>query len=201
MNERRIKLLFGGSEATEWIGTLSRHCEYFILTKGQLSLIDIILEVSKQIEPFDLALTTWTIGETEIRKLHNLKVEGQIKDIKMVIDRSFQTRCPGPFGVLMECFGYAPIRVLENHSKVILIKNKAWNIVIRTSMNMNRNARVEQIDLSDDEKLLTPLLGLFDEVFEEQPEGDGFKGKLYHGAELRRFGSSLGRPVRTTLVN
>jgi hypothetical protein len=201
MNKRQVKLLFGRSEASEWIGTLSRHCEHFLLTKGQLSLIDIILGVSKQIGPFDLALTTWTIGESEIRKLHDLKINKQIKDIKIIIDRSFQSRCPEPFKVLMECFGYSPIRVLKNHSKVILMKNKTWNIVIRTSMNMNRNMRVEQIDLSDDKELLVPLWGLFDEIFEAQAEGDGFEGKLNRGVELRRFGSSLGCPVRSSLVN
>jgi hypothetical protein len=201
MKSRQVRLLYGRSDADDWIGTLSRDCEYFLFTKGQISLIDIISEVSKQIGPFDLALTTWTIGENEIRRLHDLKVSNQIRDLKIVIDRSFQSRCPDPFNALMDCFGYSPIRVLKNHSKVILMKNKTWNIVIRTSMNMNRNMRVEQIDLSDDKELLVPLWGLFDEIFETQAEGDGFKGKLHRGIELRRFGSSLGRPVRSALVN
>jgi hypothetical protein len=51
--------------------------------------------------------------------------------------------------LITENFGDC-IRTAKIHAKFCTIKNENWNIVLRTSMNLNSNPRIENFEISDD---------------------------------------------------
>jgi hypothetical protein len=74
-------------------------------------------------------------------------------------------------------FGDAAIRVTASHCKFLAIRNERWNLAVRTSMNLNENPRLENIEVSDDTNLCGFLTGVVDSIFEEAAEGD-FRSKM-----------------------
>ena len=78
---------------------------------------------------------------------------------------------------MRKLFGDDCIRTLRTHAKFAVITNDQWNLAIRTSMNLNENPRLENIEISDDEALATFLLSAVDDIFGEQENGV-FSGEL-----------------------
>jgi len=66
-------------------------------------------------------------------------------------------------------------------------------LVIRSSMNLNANKRLEYYEISDDADLMGFMLKFFDEWFETKATGASFEypGK-FHGDELKKFGKEPG---------
>ena len=48
-----------------------------------------------------------------------------------------------------------------------------WSVVIRTSMNLNHNPRLEYLQVADDSDLLAFYRQVCDAIFDEEPEGLG----------------------------
>ena len=83
----------------------------------------------------------------------------------MLVDMTFQRRAPALAAKARELFGIDAIRVTRNHAKFCLIRNERWNIVLKTSMNLNMNPRMEDFDIQDCEKLADFLQAILDEIF------------------------------------
>jgi hypothetical protein len=96
---------------------------------------------------------------------------GNIKDFKLIIDRSFATR-KGQYTVSVdEIFKPENIRTTNTHSKFVLIKNDKWNICIRSSMNLNENPRCENFELDNDVDIFNLFNNFASELFSKQREG------------------------------
>ena len=67
--------------------------------------------------------------------------------------------------MLVEKFGNV-VSTTNSHSKFILIKNDNWNIVIRTSMNLNENKRMENFEISDCKILYDYMVEIAKDVME-----------------------------------
>jgi hypothetical protein len=52
-----------------------------------------------------------------------------------------------------------------------MLRNEGWNICVRSSMNLNRNPRLEQYDLDDNFDLCEFFQDIIDEIFEKMPIG------------------------------
>ena len=72
----------------------------------------------------------------------------EVLSLKMIVDRSFKSRQPKYYKKMIELFGINCIREIRNHSKFMVIRNDNWDIVVRTSMNLNNNPRLENIEIS-----------------------------------------------------
>lgn len=159
------------AQAAEAIGELTPGCEIFCFTFGQFSLIDAICELVRQVGPCDVTLSTWTAADADLRRAEALIRESAIKRMRFIVDRSFLTRMPHYCQAMRELFGDPCIRTARSHAKFATITSDRWNLAIRTSMNMNHNARLENIEISDDPALCGFLLGIADMIFAEQPDG------------------------------
>jgi hypothetical protein len=73
---------------------------------------------------------------------------------------------------MRELFGDASVRTMRSHAKFIAIRNDRWSIAVRTSMNLNENPRLENIEISDDAGLCAFLWQIADDVFAEQAPGE-----------------------------
>jgi hypothetical protein len=163
--------------AREAIGQLGPGCEVYVLTFGQFSLIDAMVAILEQTGPADVVMSTWTAAQADLRRSRELMRSAQIRSLRLMVDRSFLTRQPEYCASMRELFGDASIRTLRSHAKFLAIRNDRWNIAVRTSMNLNENPRLENIEISDDAGLCSFLWQVADDVFEEQPAGQ-FDGEF-----------------------
>lgn len=156
------------------IGNITKGCEIFGLTKGNISLIEIIEYVLGITGPSNIVIWTWTASKRSIEKIKTFQRIGMIKDLKFVIDPSFKARKPEFCDDLVEKFGDQCVRTFRNHAKFILIGNNDWNIVIRTSMNLNQNPRLEYVEISDCKEMYDFMDYIAMEVFKKIPVGNTF---------------------------
>ena len=159
------------ASARESIGDLAKGSDTFILTYGQFSLIDALIAVLRQTGPADVSISTWTAAHAHLERAAELMQTDLIRSFKMIVDRSFEGRQPEYARHMRKLFGPQCIRAIRTHAKFILIRNEQWNVVIRTSMNLNHNARLENIEISEDRGFAEFFQSVVDDVFREVGEG------------------------------
>ncbi len=157
--------------AAEAIGDLKPQQDVYILTFGQFSLVDALVHVLEQTGPANVDLSTWTAADAHLEKTKALMDSADILRFRMIVDRSFETRQPEYVYHMRKLFGMSCIRAVRTHAKFFVVSNDKWKVVARTSMNLNENPRLENIELSTDPGLSDFLTSIVDEIFEEIPEG------------------------------
>lgn len=157
--------------AAESIGPVTAGMEVYVLTHGQFSLIDALVYLSTQTGPCDLAVSTWTAGDQDLQHLATLLGSGQFRRVRFLVDRSFISRQPAYCTQMRRLFGDGCIRTLRTHAKFCTLRNEAWSLAVRTSMNLNHNPRLETIEISDDPALCDFLDAEVDRYFAEQSPG------------------------------
>jgi hypothetical protein len=157
--------------AEQSIGDLKKNQDIYILTFGQFSLIDALVHVLKQTGPAYVDLSTWTAADAHLEKAKALLDSAEIKRLRMVIDRSFESRQPEYCYHMRKRFGQDSIRAIRTHAKFFVVRNENWSVVARTSMNLNENPRLENIEISTDDSLSDFMTTIVDEIFNEVPEG------------------------------
>lgn len=145
------------------------------LTKGQFSLLDLLRALLDRTGPADVTIAAWTTGIRDAEVAAWLVQTGAIRSLRWVLDRSFATRQPEYAALVAERFGAAAIRTVETHAKFLIIRNAGWAVVVRSSMNLNRNARWEQYDIDDSVALADHYDALVEQLVAGAPEGYGDK--------------------------
>lgn len=157
--------------AREAIGTLEKDTDCFILTFGQFSLVDALVAILDQVGPATVDLATWTAADADLTKIGNLMESAAIERLRMVLDRSFYNRQPGYCHRMRSVFGDDCIRFVRSHAKFMVIRNSEYNIVVRTSMNLNNNPRLENIEISESQGFANFFEEVVDSIFNEVEPG------------------------------
>jgi len=166
-----------GENVKRTIGKLSHGMDIFVLSKGQWSLIDGLEHILGQTGPADVSLTTWSVGGEEVATINRLlSAKRSVRSLRFVIDFSFVSRKPAFCAQLVEAFGDC-VRVFPCHAKLGLIGNEEWKLVIRSSMNLNRNIRLEFLELSDCPELYDFLNETIADIWSAQEVGAGFRAR------------------------
>lgn len=142
-----------------------------VLTFGQFSLFDGLLAVLDKTGPAHMDIATWTAGGADIERAADQLHDGRILSVRLVIDCSFPTRQPGYLSTLVRLFGPESVRTIRTHAKYCVVRNAEWSVVIRTSMNLNANPRLEWFEVADDPDLADFFTAVTDDVFAETPPG------------------------------
>lgn len=142
--------------------------ETFGLTRGQFSLIDMVAATLDIVGPADLTISTWTAAHTDIGTTLDLVASGRISAARWLVDLTFMRRCPQLVARIRDTFGRDAIRVTRNHAKFLVITNATWQIVLRTSMNLNHNPRLEDFTIAHDPELARFLLAAVDDIWRRQ---------------------------------
>jgi hypothetical protein len=116
-------------------------------------LIELVMHVLDATGPADVTISTWTAAGADLAHTRTLIDDGRIRSARWLVDFSFPSRQPAYVEILREQFGDESIRCTANHAKFVMVRNEAWNVVIRTSMNLNLNRRLESYEVSDDADL------------------------------------------------
>ena len=167
LKNRQLRHLVQGESCRMSIGDLVPGCEIFGLTKGQFSLINVIEECLVQTGPASVDISTWTAAHAEIKAAFAFLDNGLIRDLRFLVDTSFPNRQPEYCKTLLETFGEGSVRATRTHAKFVLIRNDDWNLVIRSSMNLNENRRIEVFEISDDLGMADYLSGVIEDFFSE----------------------------------
>ena len=85
----------------------------------------------------------------------------------MIVDGSFIVRQPDYHRRMLELFGSDCVRTIKSHAKFMTITNDEWKIVVRTSMNLNENPRLENLEITEDPAFAEFFMRLTDEIFYE----------------------------------
>lgn len=152
--------------AAQAVGPIEKGCEIFGICKGQFSLIELVEHCLDATGPAAVVVSTWTAGGADIEHFGSLLANEKIAKCFWVVDFSFISRQPEYAEALYDKFGKDSIRTTSNHAKFVLIGNADWKLVIRTSMNLNRNSRAETYEISDCPKLYQFVLEFAQSCFE-----------------------------------
>ena len=159
------------TSATQAIGQLEKNMDLFILTYGQFSLLDALMAVLDQTGPAHVNISTWTAAHAHLDRSQELMESADILSYRMIVDRSFKTRQPKYYNHMINIFGQECVREINTHAKFITVRNDQWDIVIRTSMNLNENPRLENLEISDHKGFADFFQAIVDDIFKEFPPG------------------------------
>jgi len=211
MNAKTLKKSNGGKKirickrgtASQAVGYIEKNTDTFILTYGQFSLIDALLAILDQTGPAHIAISTWTAAHGDLTRSAELLETAEILSFRMIVDRSFKTRQPNYHAHMLKLFGPNCIRAINTHAKFMTIRNATWNIVVRTSMNLNTNPRLENIEISDNKKFAeffeTIVNDLFNEVKPNEQKCDA--PKLINIHETSPFKLISGNHIKRSTLN
>jgi len=150
---RAVRRTINAASAAEAVGPITHGCEIYGLSKGQFSLIDLIEHVLDATGPAHLTVSTWTAAGADLAHCHQLLGDGRVLTARWLVDFSFPARQPTYCQQLRDRFGDAAIACTANHAKFVLVRNAEWAVVVRTSMNLNWNRRLESYEISDDQQM------------------------------------------------
>jgi len=173
-NEKRHVVVSKTMATARSIGTIEKNTDTFILTFGQFNLIDALVEILNQSGEADVSICTWTAANAHLRHLWQLleSKKSNIRTLRLVVDRSFEGRQPEYCHNMRRMFGSDCIRAIRAHAKFLLVRSKTHDIVVRTSMNLNNNPRLENIEVSENEDFADFFQVVFDEIFDNVKPGD-----------------------------
>jgi len=177
--KREMLLLWRKETAQVAVAPFNREVEVFGFTKGHFSFLDLLTALLEKTGPAHIDLSTWTAARRDTEALANLRRHAtaidtaagtsQILSIRWLIDFTFLRRAPEMVATLRQTFGNDALRVAHVHAQFALIYNDAWQVVVRTSMNLNQNPRTEDYHLAHDPDLFAFVRSMMDRVWKLQP--------------------------------
>jgi hypothetical protein len=171
-SQREMRVLKKGC-AQDAIGKLEKNQDVYILTYGQFSLIDALFVILDQTGPADVVISSWTAADAHLEHVSHMMEAANILSLRLIVDRSFRTRQPAYHRRMREIFGQKCIRALRTHAKFMVITNNNWHVVVRTSMNLNENPRLENIEISENANFANFMLDNIDQIFAKlKPDND-----------------------------
>ena len=147
--KRVVKRDINRARAADAVGEITKGCEIYGLSKGQFSLVELIGHCLDATGPAHLTVSTWTAAGADLSHTHELLSRGDILSATWLVDSSFVNRQPGYVKQLVDNFGEESVFCTANHAKFVILENEDWALVIRTSMNLNLNKRLESYEVSD----------------------------------------------------
>lgn len=157
-----------GDEASMLISGLREEGDsVFGITRGQCSLVDFcIAAIDKVGAPADVSFFTWVVAEYEMQYFQSLLDDGRITGFRLVCDHACLTHRPGFVESVLERFGPDAVRLSATHAKIGMVRGPGGDILIRGSMNLNQNRKLEQFDLSMSCDLCDWFETVMDEIWE-----------------------------------
>lgn len=158
--------------AAQLIGRLVCGDDICGVTNGQFSLVDIIDHVLGQTGPAAITIATWTMGIYDAEQAYNFVRDRRILSIRFILDPSMFSRRPELAAVLVRGFGAEAFRAVDSHAKFATVRGADLAVAIRSSMNLNRNTRIESFDLTCCREMVAFFEGLVDRVWSRVDENN-----------------------------
>lgn len=179
--------------AAACIGELSDGDHVTGLTAGQFSSIDALEHIANELGPCHAWVSTWTTGLYDVDRAKKLAECGSLLGFRFVLDRGTFQKSPQFAGPLIEAIGADAFRCMAVHAKVTVFVTADFKplAVMRSSMNLNKNLRTEQFDISVGGEVSAFYFDWFVTLWEEA--GRGTNNVAVMRAIFERFQSLPGR--------
>jgi hypothetical protein len=145
-NKRAIESFRNAKEA---VGDITKGYSLFGLTRGQFSMIDIIMAVLDSVGECNLSIWTWCIADYEVKCFDRMIADGRVKSALLVIDSAARQKNMPQIVSWIEKHGPKSVRFVVNHAKIATVETDDLKVLIRGSMNLNFNPRFEQFDIDE----------------------------------------------------
>lgn len=175
--KRDLQIGVRGENAAQLIGDLYPDCEILGFTKGQFCIINVLDHVLNHAGPADVVICTWSAAPGDIQAVYKMLSLNRIKNLKFIVDFSLKSLKPLSLDALVKAFGGDSIRVTSCHAKFITVKSEKYNIVIRTSMNLNYNPRFENFEISDNLPMYNFMTKIINEIWRTQQNYEGINNR------------------------
>lgn len=170
---RRRACVSGGSARVEGaLLGLAPGDDLSIITDGSMSMIDIIRALLSAVGPSHAAIATWTMGIYDAEDCLAFVSDGRILSMRMMVDPSIFGRRPELSAQLVRGFGVDAFWACNVHAKFCVLHGGRFPVVVRSSMNLNPNRRIECADVSACEELAAFFLAFVDRVWSEVAVGN-----------------------------
>ena len=146
-------------------------CRILGLSRGLFSLIDLVRSVLKKTGKSHIIIVTWSAGIKDVHQVEWMMRTDLIYSIKLITDHSYANRQKKYAASILDLFGAENIRTSEIHAKFVLIHNEDYNVVIRTSMNLNANKTCENFEIDDDKEIFDFYMNFIEHTFGDMPKG------------------------------
>ena len=174
--------------AADFLREFAPGCHIFGFTKGQFSLIDLLDAFAEIIPGADLTISTWTTARADLARLELLIRAQKFQNFRILTDISFQRRQPGMINAIRQTYGSEAVRITRNHAKFMLLQHGQFRIVVRTSMNLNFNPRLEDVDVTDDPELFDYITNILNEIWSKtDAQAQAKKAVRDLALEFKRF--------------
>lgn len=155
--------------AAEVVGQMQRGEHWMGLTRGQMSMVDLVIACLRRTGPADVALWTWVVADYELAACDAMMRHGDIRRLRLVVDRGCVTHRPGFLADVLARFGGDAVRATHTHAKIAMVRGAGGDWLLRGSANLNNNPRFEQIDISEGAECCAWLEDLMAEMWRELP--------------------------------
>lgn len=153
--------------ASEVIGSLAPGVRVTGLTAGQFSAIDAMEHMVDELGPAAVRISTWTTGLYDVERAAQIRLQGRITAMRVLLDRGTFEKSPKYAGPLIDALGVEAFRCLSVHAKVIIVCGARGSAVMRSSMNLNKNLRTEQFDIDVCDEVAAFYTAWFDGLWDE----------------------------------
>lgn len=153
-------------EIEDLVGKIEPNMRRFGFTAGQFSFSDLIEYILNRTGPAMLYISTWAASNDGIKKVFDFLDNEMLTDVRFMIDTGAKKYRDDQFGKLLNKFGDC-VRTTRIHAKFAVIRNDDWDIVIRTSANLNKNLRLENFEIDEDKEFADFFQKFFDEAFKK----------------------------------
>lgn len=148
------------------------------LTYGQFSLIDLVQATLEITGPADVTIATWSTGFYDLEAAENFRDCGMIRSIRFVMDSGRAKKGQADVHDVSDIFGPDSYIQIRTHAKFVLIRNEDWDVCITSSMNLNKNIRCEQFEMTDDADRCEMFEDFVRAAFDEAPASRSFGGVM-----------------------
>src|SRR6188768_1607693 len=112
----RAREAFGNAAAA--IGPIDPGLRLFLITRGQFSMLDMVLHVLEELGPASVSVWTWAIADYEVEAMEGLMARDAITAGRLIVDRSAEQRSAPTIARWRARFGVESVRVCKNHAKI-----------------------------------------------------------------------------------
>jgi hypothetical protein len=129
------------NEIDELLPKIDNLANAFFISDKRWSAHQMIAAYLTQMKWADVWLTTYGINEHTMRQIANRKDAGQIRELYFMFSEQVKKLKPQEIQIAMQiATAYC---IYPSHAKIIVLKNDTHQVLIVSSMNLNRNNKLE----------------------------------------------------------
>lgn len=137
---------------------------YPLLSKGQWSLHEMLAYLLSITGPAAVSISSWGITSEPLKAVIRLQELGLITGLECLFDSRVKLQCPEAYQIAL--VANARVRLAKNHSKMLVILNEQYSVMVNTSANLTMNPRIESYVIMTHRAAVEQYASVFREIMD-----------------------------------